>query len=121
MAKKKSAPAKLPASPRPKKVTAKPKGAAATKKPQVPAPVAKPAAPVGKVAQPVAPTAPGIHSWHSLQEALRNATSSKQVQEIMKAEIAGPARLRWMLRIQGRLQTLRNDEELTLIESIARG
>lgn len=127
---KNSVPSKLPTSPRPKKVTPKPTSAPAkAKKPQVPAAVAKPAkakaATPAKAAKPAPakrpPPAEGTFTWHNLQEALRDASTAKEVQEIMQAEINGPARLRWLLRIQGRLQILRNDEELTYIESIAKG
>jgi hypothetical protein len=115
-------------------VTPKPTSAPAkAKKPQVPAAVVKPAKPkaatpaakVVKAAKPAPakrpPPAEGTFTWHNLQEALRDASTAKEVQEIMQAEIDGPARLRWLLRIQGRLQILRNDEELTYIESIAKG
>lgn len=59
-------------------------------------------------------------TWHDLQEALRNAETSQDVANIMKAEQNGPARLRWMKRIQGRFNTLRQAEEATHLESIAK-
>lgn len=58
--------------------------------------------------------------WHDLQEALRNAETSQEVAKIMKAEQKGPARLRWMMRIQGRLNALRYAEEVAHLESIAK-
>lgn len=125
MAKSKATPIKLPPSPRPKKVTAKaksPEKAAKPVKVSKPAP-AKPAPAATKPAPKAAPQQEkdGLFTWHGLQEALREAATSKQVSEMMQAEIHGPARLRWLLRMQGRLQILRNDEELTQIEAVAKG
>lgn len=50
-------------------------------------------------------------SWHELQEKLRECTSEEEAQRIMDAEKAGPARFRWMKRIQGRIRTLRKERE----------
>lgn len=54
---------------------------------------------------------PVVHSWLELQEALRNCETSEEVREILNDELRGPARQRWLLRINGRLGALRAIEE----------
>lgn len=56
------------------------------------------------------------YTWHELQEKLRACTTEAEVEELMEAERGtpdnpGPSRLRWLMRMQGRLRTLRADRE----------
>lgn len=66
------------------------------------------------------PRKPEAYSWLALQEVLRGCETSEQVQVILQDEIKLHARLRWMLRINGRLTALRQEEEVAYLESVAR-
>lgn len=59
-------------------------------------------------------------SWHSLQEALRECKDEASVTKLMEAEKAGPNRLRWLMRIQGRLRVLRTERENAELTSSAK-
>ena len=50
-------------------------------------------------------------SWHDLQEVLRECTTEDQVAKLMEKEKNGPNRLRWLVRMQGRLRVLRTERE----------
>jgi hypothetical protein len=52
-----------------------------------------------------------IFNWYELQEALMKATTEEEVKKIMEDEESGPKRLRWILRMQGRLGVLRRERE----------
>ena len=50
-------------------------------------------------------------SWHELQQALRDCETEKDAEALIKAEKKGPARIRWLLRMHGRLRVLRDERE----------
>lgn len=50
-------------------------------------------------------------SWHELQEVLRGCSTEDEVSKLMETEKAGHNRLRWLIRMQGRLRSLRTDRE----------
>lgn len=60
------------------------------------------------------------YSWLKLQEVLRECETSEQVKAILKDEIKGRSRLRWLIRINGRLSSLRTLEEAQYLESVAK-
>lgn len=63
---------------------------------------------------------PITHSWLVLQNQLRECETSSQVRTILEDELRGPARIRWLKRIQGRLSSLRAVEEIAYLESVAK-
>lgn len=55
-------------------------------------------------------------TWHGLQERLRKCSTEAEVQALIDAErgtdsVPGPNRLRWLMRMQGRLRVLRTKRE----------
>lgn len=50
-------------------------------------------------------------TWHQLQEALMACTTEAEAEALLAAEKAGANRLRWMVRIQGRIRVLRRERE----------
>lgn len=50
-------------------------------------------------------------SWHELQGVLRECTKEEEVAKLMEEEKAGLNRLRWLVRMQGRLRALRTERE----------
>lgn len=63
---------------------------------------------------------PVTYSWLGLQEKLRECETSEAVAEVLNEELRGPARLRWLLRINGRLGALRAEEEVAYLTSKAK-
>lgn len=63
---------------------------------------------------------PDVHSWLVLQEKLRECKTSGDAETILSEELRGPARLRWLLRINGRLGALRAEEEVAYLKSKAK-
>lgn len=86
-------------------------------------PSGPPTAPTGAAShqnEPTKPVSDRVYSWHDLQQALRKAETVEQVEAILRAEAAGPARLRWLTRIQGRRAVLRSIEESEQLAKLAK-
>lgn len=63
---------------------------------------------------------PVVFSWLELQKQLRACETSSDAETILREEIRGPSRLRWLLRINGRLGALRTIEEAKYLNSVAK-
>lgn len=63
---------------------------------------------------------PEVYSWLELQKKLRECETSSDAETILREEIRGPSRLRWLLRINGRLGALRTIEEAEYLTSVAK-
>lgn len=50
-------------------------------------------------------------TWHQLQEALMACKTEAEAEALLDAEKKGANRLRWMVRIQGRIRVLRRERE----------
>lgn len=50
-------------------------------------------------------------TWHELQQSLRECKTEADAQRLLDEEKKGQARVRWLMRIQGRLRVLRNERE----------
>ena len=50
-------------------------------------------------------------TWHQLQKELKKCDTVEKVEALMKTERETANRARWLLRMQGRLNVLRNEKE----------
>lgn len=50
-------------------------------------------------------------TWHALQEALRKCKTEEDAATLFTEEKTGKNRVRWLIRIQGRIRVLRTERE----------